>query len=432
MSHGAQVGVPVGFSAVLLAVMLSASASPAMPNIPPAATNRTTTAPTTQDAAAAALIAGGIASTVGQLPPVAASADAAGTGAVRVATDTPPMPAVGPDMASLAPVPPLPGTMVATLADTAGAETGTPTPAAVDSSATTVDEVASLAVVPGSVLAGATTTASDGEQPVTTTTASPTDGGQIATALGASETPASLAAAASSVPDSTVDTSPSTTAATPTTVDAGTTSSSLGTDARAVEPLRRAPSKRPASEDAGSTSIVTPSVEPSSGATRSLVEPAGGQVSSPLTPASSTGVYNVDRIRYVRAMAPNREVQRLALDLDGARISVRMDGGHATVGVVSDPDDALGGGWVRQVERTLEQTVRATASSAGGSGTGSSTSGSGARQQGDAGYDAQQRRAQAQTTWVEHSTAAITGLRWAEAAHHLALQSSGGTTGTEA
>jgi hypothetical protein len=151
--------------------------------------------------------------------------------------------------------------------------------------------------------------------------------------------------------------------------------------------------------------------------TQTSAEPGAGHVvPAAATTSNTAAVYNVDRIRYVRAMAPNREVQRLALDLDGARISVRMDGGRASVGVVSDPDNTLGSTWVRQVERTIDQTVRASASSTGDSGAGNDG------QQGSLGSDAQQRRAQAQGTWAEHSTAAISGLRWASRAQQLAAQ----------
>ncbi len=389
MSHGAQVGVPVGFSAVLLAVMLSASGSVAMPIAQPATTKRTTSSPSAQDAATAALEAGGITPIVGQLPPVLASVDGADTGAVRVATDAPPMPAIAPDIASLAPVPHAPGTATIDSTDIGGGGGGhiaavVPDPAATEhpSGAAPPPELAPLAVVPG-----ADTTSLDAEPPVPASTT----------------TIAAAAAAAAGV-------------------------AAADTDSAVAEPLRRAPTKR-VPGIANEAATATPVESPPLGTPRSVAEPAAAtHGAGPTSSAFSTGVHNVDRIRYVRAMAPNREVQRLALDLDGVRISVRMDAGRATVGVLADPDDALGSGWVRQVERNIEQTVRAATASNSGSGTGHSTSGNGAPQQGDGGYDAEQRRGQAQSTWAEHSAAAIAGMRWAEASHHLVLQGSGATT----
>src|SRR4051812_42193132 len=94
-SHVAQVGVPVGFSAVLLAVILSASGSAGVTNAQPAPRKQTPSTTAASDAPAAA--AAGVVPTsaiVGQLAPVPAGVDGAGAVPI-VATDAPPTPGAG-------------------------------------------------------------------------------------------------------------------------------------------------------------------------------------------------------------------------------------------------------------------------------------------------------------------------------------------------
>jgi hypothetical protein len=65
-----------------------------------------------------------------------------------------------------------------------------------------------------------------------------------------------------------------------------------------------------------------------------------------------------DKVRYLRDLAPAREIQRLAIDLDDARVAVRFADGAATVDVMSDPSSRLDSGWVSNVEKTLRQLDR--------------------------------------------------------------------------
>jgi hypothetical protein len=112
-------------------------------------------------------------------------------------------------------------------------------------------------------------------------------------------------------------------------------------------------------------------------------------------------------------------VQRLALDLDGARVAVRFDGGRASVAVVSDPTDSLGKGWVRQVERTIDQTVRAnnpaTTADAG-------TNGRHGQPSSSLADDQQQRRQQHASTLADATHEAERGQRWADATRSLVQQ----------
>jgi hypothetical protein len=119
-------------------------------------------------------------------------------------------------------------------------------------------------------------------------------------------------------------------------------------------------------------------------------------------------------------MAPNREVQRIALDLDGARVAVRFDGGHASVEVVSDPTNSLGKGWVRHVERTIEQTVRANSTS--GAGDNASDRRYDGQRRGNL-TDDQQRRQQHSAMLTDAALDAERGKRWSEATNALTMQS---------
>ena len=73
---------------------------------------------------------------------------------------------------------------------------------------------------------------------------------------------------------------------------------------------------------------------------------------------ANAGVMRSDQVRVLREMAPNRELQRLAIDLDGARVSVRVDHDVAKVQVLSDPGQRLSGTWADDVQRTLNVTLR--------------------------------------------------------------------------
>lgn len=79
-----------------------------------------------------------------------------------------------------------------------------------------------------------------------------------------------------------------------------------------------------------------------------------------VAPLSSDTLATVatDKVRYLRDLAPAREIQRLAIDLDDARVAVRFADGAATVDVMSDPSSRLDSGWVSNVEKTLRQLDR--------------------------------------------------------------------------
>ncbi|MCE9620947.1 MAG: hypothetical protein K8R99_01230 [Actinomycetia bacterium] len=76
-------------------------------------------------------------------------------------------------------------------------------------------------------------------------------------------------------------------------------------------------------------------------------------------PTRSLGMVAVDRVQVARAQAPSREVQRLAIDLDDARVALRFHGDQVKVNVVSDPSGSLDPVWSRQVERSLISAARA-------------------------------------------------------------------------
>ncbi|MCU1365072.1 MAG: hypothetical protein JWN39_711 [Ilumatobacteraceae bacterium] len=430
-SHVAQVGVPVGFSAVLLAVILSASGSAGVTNAQPAPSKQTPSTTTATDDSTATI--GGVVPTsavVGQLAPVPAGVDGAGAVPI-VATDAPPTPGAGvPVIAD-----PTAVTTAATADPTSAATTGIRTGGTGGHPAPTTTAIATpdATGVPADTVAAAVdpTTAA---APVATDATTVAPDAETTTAIATNTTVASTAVVDTAVPDTTVTTTVPATAtatATPPTPPTGIDPASTAAATSLASTIANAATTLDAPVEADHTSIkkfvsstneTESTLTPTATAARAIVEPTSHVAPSSST-SNTTAVYNVDRIRYVRAMAPNREVQRLALDLDGVRISVRVDGGKSTVGIVSDPDNALGGSWVHQVERTIDQTVRAATSNAGGSGPGHSSSGNG-QPQGDLANDARQRRSQAQSTWVEHSGTAFSGLRWAEVAHQLSTQSS--------
>ena len=83
------------------------------------------------------------------------------------------------------------------------------------------------------------------------------------------------------------------------------------------------------------------------------------------TGSVNPGVLRSDQVRVMRELAPHREVQRLAVDLDGARISVRVDGDNAQLRVLADPGERLGGTWANDVQRSLNAVLRQQPSTPG-------------------------------------------------------------------
>jgi hypothetical protein len=96
---------------------------------------------------------------------------------------------------------------------------------------------------------------------------------------------------------------------------------------------------------------------PGKAATPTAPAATTAQAAPPQAPATLAGV---ERVQYVRSLAPNREVQRLALDLDGVKVAVTFHAQRIAVDLVSDPQGELPHGWARDVERTLDQAARAT------------------------------------------------------------------------
>jgi hypothetical protein len=76
------------------------------------------------------------------------------------------------------------------------------------------------------------------------------------------------------------------------------------------------------------------------------------------------GMIGTDRVDRVRQHVSARPVQRLTVDLDDARIAVRVRGDRVSVDVLRDPDASLGQGWASDVERTLQSAMRAQESAA--------------------------------------------------------------------
>jgi hypothetical protein len=66
-----------------------------------------------------------------------------------------------------------------------------------------------------------------------------------------------------------------------------------------------------------------------------------------------------DRVDRVRQQTIGKPVQRLTVDLDDARVAVRVRGDRVAVDVLRDPGAVLGQGWAHDVERTLETAMRA-------------------------------------------------------------------------
>ena len=77
------------------------------------------------------------------------------------------------------------------------------------------------------------------------------------------------------------------------------------------------------------------------------------------------GMIGTDRVDRVRQQTAGRPVQRLTVDLDNARVAVRVRGERVSVDVLSDPAATLGQTWAHDVERTLETAMRAQEASPG-------------------------------------------------------------------
>lgn len=126
--------------------------------------------------------------------------------------------------------------------------------------------------------------------------------------------------------------------------------SSPGSTSDLAGPADAAPGDRAVGIDQRVGSSAEPSVVGSGSSGQSSVERPGS--------TANAGVMRSDQVRVLREMAPNRELQRLAIDLDGARVSVRVDHDVAKVQVLSDPGQRLSGTWADDVQRTLNVTLR--------------------------------------------------------------------------
>lgn len=71
------------------------------------------------------------------------------------------------------------------------------------------------------------------------------------------------------------------------------------------------------------------------------------------------GMMGTDRVAKVREQVAGRPMQRLSIELDDARVAIRVRGDKVSVDVTSDPKGALGEGWARQVERTIDRAAKA-------------------------------------------------------------------------
>jgi hypothetical protein len=144
------------------------------------------------------------------------------------------------------------------------------------------------------------------------------------------------------MPDSSFATAPDA----PTTADAST-AASTATESR--EPRDAGQSTSVGADGAS----VMADTSPRSGGGETRLGP-----DSAATGTDTFGSFATDKVRYLRDLAPSREIQRLAIDLDDARVAVRFAEGAATVDVMSDPSSRLDSGWVNNVEKTLRQLDR--------------------------------------------------------------------------
>jgi hypothetical protein len=70
-------------------------------------------------------------------------------------------------------------------------------------------------------------------------------------------------------------------------------------------------------------------------------------------PARAESLLRAEHVRYARELAPSREIQRLAVELDDARVAVRFDQGAPRVDVIADPSNRLGASWLADVRQAF-------------------------------------------------------------------------------
>jgi hypothetical protein len=70
-------------------------------------------------------------------------------------------------------------------------------------------------------------------------------------------------------------------------------------------------------------------------------------------PARAESLLRAEHVRYARELAPSREIQRLAVELDDARVAVRLDQGTPRVDVIADPSNRLGTSWLADVRQAF-------------------------------------------------------------------------------
>ena len=135
-----------------------------------------------------------------------------------------------------------------------------------------------------------------------------------------------------------------------------------GDDDRAAVTDRRSDATAPATDDPAAVTVSSPT--PTS--TPIGHAPVAGPVATPNPVArpAGLGMIGTDRVDRVRQHTIGRPVQRLTVDIDDARVAVRVRGGRVSVDVVRDPDASLSRGWANDVERTLESAMRAQESTA--------------------------------------------------------------------
>jgi hypothetical protein len=113
------------------------------------------------------------------------------------------------------------------------------------------------------------------------------------------------------------------------------------------------PVAAPSRSDDGVQPVLT--VAPSAAPT------APAPASTPVVATGAATMTRSDAVRYLRELGPARAVQRLAVDLDGTTVAVRIDSAGTSpvvhVQVLDDPSGRLGATWTTGVERTLTQVV---------------------------------------------------------------------------
>jgi hypothetical protein len=88
-------------------------------------------------------------------------------------------------------------------------------------------------------------------------------------------------------------------------------------------------------------------------------QPTAGSAAHASGAPAGLGMMGTDRVAKVREQVAARPMQRLSIELDDARVAIRVRGDKVSVDVTSDPKGALGDGWARQVERTIDRAAKA-------------------------------------------------------------------------